>query len=209
MMAKLATVGFLLLMLVASAAHAQELLGDPELRRASVTPEPPRAAADIMDGSRPWSETTTQQILMRELMQWLSGNMGLPIVGDLPRIAHAGPAAISKIRYRTLLAAQQAVAASAPQYVSQQTVAVYVDGERTIYLPSDFTGRTAEDLSVLVHELVHHIQNAAGLRHECPQAREKDAYLAQEQWLAQFKKSLASEFGIDPFTVLVNGLCGY
>jgi hypothetical protein len=84
-----------------------------------------------------------------------------------------------------------------------------VDGERTIYLPSDFTGRTAEDLSVLVHELVHHIQNAAGLRHECPQAREKDAYLAQEQWLAQFKKSLASEFGIDPFTVLVNGLCGY
>jgi hypothetical protein len=208
-MANRATVGLLVLMLVVPAAHAQELLGDPELRRASVTSEPPRAAADIMDGSRPWSETTAQQTLLRELMQWLSSTMGLPLVRDLPRIAHAGPAAIAKIRYRTLLAAQQAVAAAAPHYVSQQTVAVYVDSERTIYLPNDFTGRTAEDLSVLVHELVHHIQNVAGLRHECPQAREKDAYLAQEQWLVQFKKSLASAFDIDPFTVLVNGLCGY
>ena len=208
-MARLATVGVLLLVLAVPVAHAQEPLGDPELRQASVTPTPPRSTADIMDGSRPWSDATTQQTLIRELIQWLSSTVGLPMVRDLPRIAHADPAAISTVRYRTLLAAQQAAAPSTPQYVSRQTVAVYVDDEQTIYLPSDFTGRTAEDLSVLVHELVHHIQNVAGLRHECPQAREKDAYLAQERWLAQFNKSLATEFGIDPFTVLVNGLCGY
>jgi hypothetical protein len=50
---------------------------------------------------------------------------------------------------------------------------------------------------------------AKGGRGYCPQAREKEAYLAQDHWLAQFKKSLASEFDIDSFTVLVNGLCGY
>jgi hypothetical protein len=196
-------------MLIVSAAHTQEPLGDPELRAASVTPTPPRAAADLMQGSRQWHETTGQRTLLRELMQWLTTNVGLPVVSDVPRIAHADPVAISAIRYRALLATQQAIVPSAPQYVSQQTVAVYVDGEQTIYLPNDFTGRTAEDISVLVHELVHHIQNVAGLRHECPQAREKDAYLAQERWLVQFDKNLVTGFGIDPFTVLVNGLCGY
>jgi hypothetical protein len=209
MMARLAMLSVLLLMLLGRPAPSQELLGDPELRPTSVTPTPPRAAADMMEGSRLWRETAARQILLRELMQWLSSNLGLPMVRDLPRTAHAGPATIATLRYRILLAAQQPAAPSAAQYVSQQTVAVYLDDERTIYLPLNFSGQTAEDLSILVHELVHHIQNVAGLRHECPQAREKDAYLAQERWLAQFEKSLASGFGIDPFTVLVNGLCGY
>ena len=61
----------------------------------------------------------------------------------------------------------------------------------------------------LLHELVHHIQTTAHLKYECPAAREKLAYAAQEKWLGLFNLSLASEFNIDPFTLKVATECAY
>ena len=58
-----------------------------------------------------------------------------------------------------------------------------------------------------MHEMVHHMQNMAGLHYDCPQAREKTAYLAQERWLEQFGSDLSGEFQIDPFTVFVRSAC--
>ena len=65
----------------------------------------------------------------------------------------------------------------------------------------------AAELSVLVHETVHHLQHLAGTRFECAQASETLAYAAQEKWLALFGRSLESEFEIDPFTRLVSTRC--
>ncbi len=65
------------------------------------------------------------------------------------------------------------------------------------------------DVSVLVHEMVHHLQNVGGQKFDCPEAREKTAYEAQERWLAMFGLSLQDELNIDPFTVLVKGMCKY
>src|SRR5262245_34561878 len=68
---------------------------------------------------------------------------------------------------------------------------------RTIYLPEGWTGDTPAELSVLVHEVVHHFQNVLRLKYECPQEREKLAYIAQDRWLALFGHSLESDFHMD------------
>jgi hypothetical protein len=62
---------------------------------------------------------------------------------------------------------------------------------------------------VLVHELAHHMQSAAGLEYPCPQEREKLAYKAQDEWLHLFGRSLESEFQIDKMTMLVMTSCAF
>ena len=89
----------------------------------------------------------------------------------------------------------------------RDTVAVYSDAARTIYLPEGWTGSTPAELSVLVHEVVHHAQNVLGLKYECPQEREQLAYRAQERWLGLFGRSLASDFELDPMSLLVKTRC--
>jgi hypothetical protein len=69
--------------------------------------------------------------------------------------------------------------------------------------------RHSEELSVLVHEMVHHLQNAGGLKYACAQAREKTAYQAQDKWLRQFGRNLTVAFALDPMTVLVRTNCMY
>ena len=86
-------------------------------------------------------------------------------------------------------------------------MAVYSDAARTIYLPEGWSGRTAAELSVLVHEMVHHLQNLAGLKYNCSQEREALAYRAQERWLGLFGRSLAQDFAIDSFSLLVKTRC--
>ena len=60
---------------------------------------------------------------------------------------------------------------------------------------------------MLVHELVHHFQNVLGLKYECPQEREKLAYIAQNRWLTLFGHSLESDFHMDAFSLLVKTQC--
>ena len=90
---------------------------------------------------------------------------------------------------------------------TNDTLAVYIDGAEIIYLIEGWTGRTPADLSVLVHEMVHHFQYKLGLKHECPQDREKLAYAAQDRWLHLFGHSLESDFELDGFSVLVKTYC--
>ena len=65
------------------------------------------------------------------------------------------------------------------------------------------------ELSVLVHEMVHHLQNFSGLRYACPQEREELAYSAQAKWLDQFGLNLIDAFELDTLTVLVRTKCFY
>ena len=86
-------------------------------------------------------------------------------------------------------------------------VAVYDDSSSTIYLALGWTGDTPAGLSVIVHEMVHHLQHEAGLKLACPEERERDAFAAQERWLAEFGTNLETEFEIDPFTLLARTSC--
>jgi hypothetical protein len=111
---------------------------------------------------------------------WLSFNLMLPPVYEHPRVELASLAKVE---------------------------AYYDDATRTVYLPKGWTGRSPAELSVLVHEMVHHVQNVAGLTYACPEEREKIAYAAQRQWLALFGRDLMKEFKIDPMTLLIRTNC--
>lgn len=145
--------------------------------------------------------------LITAITLWLAANFGLPTPMEPPRIEQVAPAEIAALRYGALLSA--AKDQQAPDTQGSNVIAVYVDGAKTIYLPKTWTGNTPEELSVLVHELVHHAQNSAGLRYACAQEREELAYTAQDRWLKLFGKDLESAFGIDRFTLLVNTRCVY
>ncbi len=80
-------------------------------------------------------------------------------------------------------------------------------GERVLVARAlDLTDRA--EASVLVHELVHHMQALSGRRFACPAAAEKEAYEVQEAWLAQSGESLESAFGIDRMTRFILTNCG-
>jgi hypothetical protein len=144
--------------------------------------------------------------LLTAIALWLSVNFDLPAVHDHPRIEFVQPSRIVALRYNGFAGgASDARAAPAQPTV----VAVYHQATRTIYLPEGWTGSSPADLSILVHEMVHHLQNVGMLRFECPQEREQLAYKAQERWLGLFGRDLLRDFELDSFTILVTTKCGY
>ena len=152
------------------------------------------------------------QVLLTVLVTWLSVNFGLPASYEHARIEIVPPARMTEVRYSRLQATRpDRVAAVAGRLalpeVGHDVFAIYDDLSRTIYLPENWTGKTPAEVSVLVHELVHHLQNVGGLKYDCAEAREKPAYRAQAGWLELFGKNLADEFDLDAMTVLVRTNC--
>ena len=154
------------------------------------------------------AQTGSRQSLLTAIETWLSAEFHLPPTSSHPQIEFASAAKIYALRYGTLLANPQTTAAPGNRTAAERsTVSVYSDAAQTIYLPERWTGVTPGELSVLVHEMVHHLQNVSGLKFECPQEREKLAYAAQDRWLGLFGSSLKSEFELDPFSLLVKTRC--
>ena len=152
--------------------------------------------------------------LLTAIALWLSMNFGLNATYDHPRIDVVPSIEIVFLRHQAFTAeAQRQVLATYinanPPTGRREVVAIYDDRTSRILLPEGWSGRSAAELSVLVHEMVHHLQKSAGLRYECPAQREKLAYEAQGKWLELFGLSLQSEFDIDPFTLKVSTSCGF
>lgn len=136
------------------------------------------------------------KVLLTVIMTWLSSNFELPAVHDQPNIKFVTQQEMASMRYGGLAL-----------NTASELVALYDDKTRTILLSDRWTGDTPAELSVLVHELVHHVQNAAQLTYFCPEARETLAYAAQEKWLSLFGQSLLTTFEIDPLTLKVRTAC--
>jgi hypothetical protein len=146
--------------------------------------------------------------LIAAIESWLVVQFDLPLAQGHPRIELVPAAKIAALRYRGLAPNARTEIVSSVQAASERDiVAVYSDAAHTIYLPEGWTGSTAAELSILVHEMVHHLQNAGRLTYECPQAREKVAYMAQERWLGLFGRSLEQDFELDGFSLLVKTRC--
>jgi hypothetical protein len=86
-------------------------------------------------------------------------------------------------------------------------LALYHDKLEIVFLSDDWSGSNYSELSVLVHELTHHLQKVSAMRFSCPEEREKLAYEAQAKWLALFHSDLETEFEMDAFTLLVKTNC--
>ena len=146
-----------------------------------------------------------------EIAKWLSANFELPYSAEPPRLERVSQLRLYQLRSRAFLPLQsQAIGGEhstpLPQ-VRREIVALYDDANRTVYLPESWTGASIVEQSVLVHEMVHHLQNLAGLKFACAGEREKPAYLAQDQWLRAHGRELEQEFDVDLFTVVALSAC--
>ena len=108
------------------------------------------------------------------LMVWISQVSGLPLPADTPEIERVDPARIATL-------------ASGPGAADPETesgyLALYHADSQTVLLRRDWDMRDLRDRSVLVHELVHHMQAAAGREYVCKGAMEREAYEVQSAWL--------------------------
>lgn len=147
--------------------------------------------------------------LLTIIMLWLSTNFGLPVSYDHPHVEFVPPTKITGLRYGALAGQQLQADVIPTSSTKREVVAVYDRQTRTIFLPEGWTGSTPAELSILVHEMVHHLQNVGNLKFECPQEREQLAYQAQGQWLALFGRDLLRDFELDSFTILVSTTCAY
>jgi hypothetical protein len=193
--------------LSASAAPPPPGVANEPSQQSLLAAEVPEIVREFLFGAADTAEAGATPSLLEAIAQWLAANFELPAIRDQPRLTHASPETFATLRYGPLLKSGGDQAVETAQ--QRTTVAVYIDAERTIYLPQGWAGRTPAELSVLVHEMVHHLQNLGRVTHECPSAREKLAYAAQQRWLNLFGRDLEGEFELNPFTVLVKSTCGY
>jgi hypothetical protein len=148
--------------------------------------------------------------LLAMIATWLAFQFDLPSSERHPRIELVPPAKIAALRYQGFFpnsGTERAPNGRPATLPDGDVVAVYSDATHTIYLAEGWTGTTPAELSVLVHEMVHHLQNAGGLKYQCPQEREKLAYLAQDRWLSLFGHSLERDFELDGVSLLVRTTC--
>jgi hypothetical protein len=149
--------------------------------------------------------------LVLSIVTWLSSDFALPENYQHPRIEIVSRMKMAAVRYRGLGAGLQARVLSDEQWLEKMRdiVALYEDNSRTIYLREGWTGATPAETSVLVHEMVHHLQNLAGVKFECAQAREKPAYTAQKKWLEMAGLDFFQEFQTDPVTLMLRTVCSF
>ena len=141
---------------------------------------------------------------------WIAAEFNLPAIREHPRLKLVSSAKIAALRFKVLLSNPKTGIAANDHGTSPaqgDTVALYHDATQSIYLPEGWSGSTPAELSVLVHEMVYHFQNVLGLKHECPQEREKLAYIAQDRWLSLFGQSLSGDFALDPFSLFIKIAC--
>lgn len=144
--------------------------------------------------------------LVEAIGDWLSFAFDLPTMLQPPGFRFASAEVLPALRHRGIAADHWGATALSE---TADILALYDDQSRIIYLRHDWSGESAAELSIVVHEMVHHLQNLAGLSFPCREAREKQAFAAQEQWLALFGKDLTTEFELDPLTLLVRTNCPF
>jgi uncharacterized membrane protein len=152
------------------------------------------------------------QAVLKQIVIWLSTNFYLPRIIIYPNIEFVSRAELDTMTSKEFawVAPRDIVLENqrGPRVVSEAS-AMYDDEMKTIYLPEGWTGATAAEQSILVHEMVHHLQSLGKLAYDCPSAREQLAYDAQDTWLGRFGLNLATEFKIDAFTLAVSTRCIY
>ena len=134
--------------------------------------------------------------LLYTLALWLEANFDLPRATRDPHLATLPGPELIAMRY-----------GEGVDVAPDRVVALYDEATNTIYLSEGWTGRSPAELSILVPELVHHMQAMAGHRFACPAARERMAYRAQDAWLALFGEDLETAFNLDPAMLLVGTVC--
>jgi len=160
--------------------------------------------ADGYVGKSPLDRNDTASRLVTALVTWISDNFDIPANYNHPRTAPMSSFGMTNLVYQRIPTDQQQ-AMSIDQM--RKVISLYSVEKKTIYMQPEWTGRTPAELSMLVHEMVHHLQTLNHSSFPCPAAEEKLPYEAQEKWLNMFGRSLSSEFGLDRTTIVLTTAC--
>ncbi len=145
--------------------------------------------------------------LLTTIVLWLSLNFNLPATYEHPRVEFVKQERIASLVYSGFVKAEGVWSASPADPKTWSVLAAYDSPHRTIYLREGWTGTSPAESSILVHEMVHHLQTVSGQRYNCAQEREALAYQAQDKWLKTMGRSLETEFETDGLTLLVLTQC--
>jgi hypothetical protein len=135
--------------------------------------------------------------LAAALAAWIGAEFALDAPPRLPRIAFAAPERLDAL-YR---------AGGAHGFGG--VAALYDQRRETILLPFGWEGSNPAEVSVLVHEMMHHLQHTSGRVFACAAEREAQAYDAQARWLERFGEDLKKAFAIDPLFLILLRACGF
>jgi hypothetical protein len=140
------------------------------------------------------------EALLAAIGAWVAVELGLEAAPEPPAIRRDSPERLASRR------GWGARLAGRPGHVG--VLALYDASAGRIHLRSDWTGRDVYEVSVLVHEMVHHAQHVTGRRFACPGSAEAEAYTLQARWLGLFGADLAA-LGVDPLFVRLLRACGF
>lgn len=118
-----------------------------------------------------WRDASEMQSLIDHLELWLDAHSDLPRRTSAPLIRLVGADRVASLQ------------ATSRSSKSAHTRGLYDPETATVYLVRPWESRDPHDVSVLLHELVHHRQAEAGHWY-CAGAQELPAYRLQEAWLA-------------------------
>ena len=143
------------------------------------------------------------EALLTAIVLWLSINFPLPANLNHPGIKFVSAAEMIAVLNKN----QPRRTGVSASEISSDIVSLYNNESKTIYLMDGWKGNTPAELSILVQEMVHHLQNVGQLKFACPEEREELAYKAQDSWLHLFGRDLEGEFEMDPLSILVKSKC--
>jgi hypothetical protein len=177
----------------------------------------PAIAAEQGSGVSPRLTTVPQpiafdrgegRVLLTMIGDWIAHNFDRPAPSVLPRVAFVPAGEMAALRFR--LAGLSAHAGDQPVAVRTEHVAALYDRRNaTIYLPEGWAASNPGEVSVLVHEMAHHLDELAAADDSHPADGEQFAYTVQDRWLWLFGEDLESAFGIDLFSMLMHSAWTY
>jgi hypothetical protein len=133
------------------------------------------AAALLLSAAAPSRASVPEGFLERvnELVRWIAARTDYPPeLNRIPRFVFLSPEAIRHDFSRASLG-----------YSDETSSVRAAQTAGTIYLPNNFT--VGRDDFILLHELVHHLQDESGKRFECLATREREAYALQSQFVLE------------------------
>jgi hypothetical protein len=151
--------------------------------------------------------------LARTLLAWIAAKTGLA-APEPPRIAFV-PENQMRHLFDAAAGPDQQPQADVPAnqgaggaHRTSSVLAFYLHATATVYLPETWRTGGLRDQSILLHELVHHVERLNKVVAACPAALERQAYGLQATWLREQGVAEPYELiGTDEFTVALLSAC--
>jgi len=148
--------------------------------------------------------------MMLSLMVWINAVTGFTI----PEIPHIRTATFSEMKHITydcdyIREINKTVCNT--DNIGELTLALYLPNEKTILLYEDWNKYKKVDQSILLHELIHHMQHENNYDKDMKfcgmPALEAQAYEMQNEWLKKYEMTLQKDLSISPSFLFVITQC--